>query len=188
MRFLCFILIFVVFWFFSAVTLGKTFCPACPQEKYVPSGMELEKIRVEKEVVNGEAKIRITLQDDGIFQEVAVFFFDPEDFVSQRVRVFLEELKERYPDLRIVEGNIQEERVKAIKEALDSLFGVPKEKRGKAPCLFIKGKALVGEREIIAGVEKTLSEYNVEKEKPRDDKAIPWDFSFSTLLAITTSR
>lgn len=128
---------------------GKTFCPACPQEKYVPSGMELEKIGVEKEIVNGEAKIRITLHDDGVWQEVAVFFFDPEDFVSQRVRVFLEGLQERYPDLRIVEGNIREERVKAIKEALDNLFGVPKEKREKVPCLFIKGKALVGEEEII---------------------------------------
>lgn len=118
--------------------------------------MELEKIGVEKEIVNGEAKIQITLHDDGVWQEVAVFFFDPEDFVSQRVRVFLEGLQERYPDLRIVEGNIQEERVKAIKEALDNLFGVPEEKREKVPSLFIKGKALVGEGEVITRAEESM--------------------------------
>lgn len=154
MKHLWILLALMFFAFFPSFVQGKSFCPACPQEKYVPSGMELEKIGVAKEIVNGEAKIRITLHGDGGWQEVAVFFFDPEDFVSQRVRVFLEGVRERYPDLRIVEGNIQEERVKAIKEALDNLFGVPEEKREQVPSLFIKGKALVGEGEIILETEK----------------------------------
>ncbi|MEN3186444.1 MAG: hypothetical protein ABDK94_02450 [Atribacterota bacterium] len=150
---------------FSPFVEGKTFCPACPQEKYVPLGTELEKIGVEKKTVEGKDKIWITLKEDGIVREVGVFFFDPEDFGSQRVRSFLWGLQERYEDLRIVEGNIREERVRAIHEALAHLFAVPQKQREQTPCLFINGTVLVGEWEIIKGIEKTLSEGGVTKGK-----------------------
>ncbi|MGB9553751.1 MAG: hypothetical protein ACPL7L_05195, partial [bacterium] len=89
-------------------------------------------------------------------QEVAVYFFDPEDFVSQRVRVFLGELRERYPSLRLVEGDMGDERVREIKEMLDNLFGVPEEEKKQLPCLFMGGRVLMGEKEIVAWAEKLL--------------------------------
>lgn len=157
MRFPALSLLPLLFLWFSCASWGKTFCPACPQEKYVPSGMLLEKIRVTRETATSKERIRISLFENGEWVEVAVYFFDAEDFVSRRVRAYLEDLKERYPLLRIVEGDMREKRVQEIKEALDNLFGVSEKRRTELPCLFIHGEALVGEKAIITRAEEILS-------------------------------
>jgi|YNPBryunderm2012_1023409.scaffolds.fasta_scaffold23348_2 hypothetical protein len=149
-------LLLLLFWWFSYPSWGKTFCPACPQEKYVPSGMLLEKIRVTRETAASKERVRISLFENGEWVEVAVYFFNAEDFVSQRVRAYLKDLRVHYPSLRIVEGDIREKGVQEIKEALDNLFGVPEKLRTELPCLFIRGEALVGEKGIITRAEEIL--------------------------------
>jgi len=104
-----------------------------------------------------------TLKQQGVSSEIECggnadihFFFSETCTVCARTSIFLGNLKEEYPDLKVVKCNV------ADKESVEKLlefyaeYSVPREEYGTVPALFIPGRYFVGFGESYAN---ELTEY-----------------------------
>ncbi|GEM_PF-2410813 len=132
---------------------GATFCPACPPLPS-PSPSLLHHLGVTKRIANGEERITFTWLGEGE-NKVVIYFFDPRHPSHERVKMWLEGLKERY-SFFLLFGDLRREEDQRVRNLLIELFRLPVEKRSLSPCLFLDHHALLGEREIVTHFEELM--------------------------------
>jgi len=85
------------------------------------------------------------------------YFYSPTCGSCARVSTYLDELAVRHPRLYVHKMNILFPENAEIKEAMDAQFGVPPEKRAFVPALYVGQTHFIGEEEVRAGLEKSIS-------------------------------
>lgn len=102
--------------------------------------------------------------------------------VCARVDGYLEEVQDLYPQLKLTEFPIEEERSKLLNEWLGRRFGVPEAKRLTTPAVFVGSDYLVGRDQVTVGNLKGLVDRYVESGADPSWEAFDPDRSGAAIL------
>jgi len=119
---------------------------------------------VEHNIISGTASsLTDTTGRSGQGDEALIYFYSTTCASCKSAVDYINMMKKRYPDLDIVGYNLYIPKNLTLLKAYGRKYGLNSEEIGNIPAVFLSETALIGEAEILEGLEDVITAYDVSK-------------------------